>query len=243
MSFVLLDPYSRPARLYPAMVALAPAAVTLAATAPSVLGWMKASIGAGGVAGLLGFAVHLARSEGKKVEERLKRATGGPLTAQYLRHRDGRIDAVTKARYHRFLESKIGTPFPTATEEDADPGYADQIYDSGVRFLLDYTRDRKRYPLVFKELVNYGYRRNLRGLRRVAVLAAIPCFLAPGVMMALDQGDTLLLASAAGFATIEAAAMLAWVDDQWVLGAAHDYALRLLEACETKQKRNKKKSP
>lgn len=242
MSFVLLDPYSRPARFYPAMVALAPAAVTLAAAAPSVLGWMKASIGAGGVAGLLGFLVHLARSEGKKVEERLKKSTGGPLTAQYLRHRDGRIDAVTKVRYHSFLESKIGTRFPTPAQEDADPTYADQVYDSGVRFLIDYTRDQKRYPLVFKELVNYGYRRNLRGLRGVALVAAIPCFLAPSVMIALGQGDTSLLATAAGFAVLEAAAMLAWVNDEWVLGAAHDYALRLLEVCETK-KRGKAKSP
>ena len=62
---------------------------------------------------------------------------------------------------------------PTADDEVNDPDAADRIYASAVSLLLEKTRDKKAFPLVYKELVSYGFRRNLWGLKAGGILFAI----------------------------------------------------------------------
>jgi hypothetical protein len=47
--------------------------------------------------------------------------------------------------------------------------------------MRDKTRDKKRFPLVFKELCSYGFWRNLWGLRMQGLLVSILCFLVNSV--------------------------------------------------------------
>ncbi len=39
------------------------------------------------------------------------------------------------------------------------------VYDSATAYLRDTTRDRGRFPLVFQAMYDYGFRRNLWGLK------------------------------------------------------------------------------
>ena len=100
---------------------------------------------------------------------------GRKPTTQLLRHRDKSIEAVTKRRYHSFLGAKINEPFPDKDQEADNPEAADEVYQSGVRWLLNHTRpdDGKNFDLIFKENVAYGFRRNALGMKPFGLIVSI----------------------------------------------------------------------
>ena len=65
-------------------------------------------------------------------------------------------------------------------EENSDLERALELYASAVDELRGLTRDSKRFPLVFKGNVEYGYRRNLLGLKRKAISVALPSLVIAG---------------------------------------------------------------
>jgi hypothetical protein len=173
------DPYDRQARLYPALLCLLPLlalVVLLYAPNASVLtGVVTIAVSCGG----LSLMMNICREMGKRLEEKLYREWGGKPTTQLLRHRDGSIDSVSKRRYHMFLAAKINVPFPDADQENRDPAKADEAYQSGARWLLDQTRPDggKKFDLLFRENVTYGFRRNALGARPLGIAVAIGCLL------------------------------------------------------------------
>jgi hypothetical protein len=171
------DPYERNARLYPALLALFPLiAMVIGLYGPKASTLSNILITAGSCGGLF-LVTNLGRESGKRLEPKLFGEWGGKPTTQLLRHRDGRIEGVTKERYHAFLSGKIKKPFPTRDEEAHDPGAADDIYQSGVRWLLNQTRDTKKFGLLFKENITYGFRRNALGLKPIGWPLSICCVL------------------------------------------------------------------
>jgi hypothetical protein len=92
-----------------------------------------------------------------------------------LRHRDKTIEAVTKRRYHSFLAAKIKEAFPDKDQEAKNPEAADEVYQSGVRWLLNHTRpeDAKQFALLFRENIVYGFRRNALGTKPFGLVIAI----------------------------------------------------------------------
>jgi len=173
------DPYDRQARLYPALLCLLPLVALIALLyAPYVsamTGVVSMAISCGG----LFLMTNICREMGKRLEEKLFREWGGKPTTQLLRHRDSAIDSVTKRRYHAFLGTKINTVFPDAEQERTDPAAADEVYQSGARWLLDHTRPDagKQFDLLFRENVTYGFRRNALGAKLFAVPIAIASIL------------------------------------------------------------------
>ena len=169
------DPYERPARLYPALLALLPlialVMIRYGPKATALTGAVTVAVSCGG----LYLTTNLCRELGKRLEERLYREWGGKPTTQLLRHRDTGIEAVTKQRYHAFLGGKINVVFPTKNEEADNPAAADDVYQSGVRWLLNHTRpeDNKKFDLIFKENVAYGFRRNALGVKPFGLLVAV----------------------------------------------------------------------
>ncbi len=100
-------------------------------------------------------------------------AWGGLPSVAIFRHRDTRIDATTKARYHKQLSTLVkGTKASSPEEEAADPAIADQVYSAWSSYLRIHTRDTKKYPLVFQENISYGYRRNVCGLRPLGIVVS-----------------------------------------------------------------------
>lgn len=95
------------------------------------------------------------------------------LEIKLLMLRDEHVDCHTKQRYHALLARKLKSPFPTSQEESASPAQADEIYRAGVKWLLGKTRDKKRFALLFKENVSYGFHRNGFGLRWIGLLIGV----------------------------------------------------------------------
>jgi hypothetical protein len=168
------DPYERPARLYPALLALLPLLVLImllyGPKATGLTGAVTVAVSCGG----LYLTTNLCRESGKRLEEKLYNKWGGKPTTQLLRYRDPTIEGVTKRRYHAFLAGKINVPFPDKEREASDPAAADDIYQSGVRWLLNHTRpeDGKKFDLIFKENVAYGFRRNALGVKPFGLVVA-----------------------------------------------------------------------
>jgi len=114
-----------------------------------------------------------ARDAGKGKEATLFDKWGGVPSVCIFRHADPRIDAITKARYHGRMSDlvKEAKP-PSADEEAANPIAADGVYTSWSTYVRVNTRDTRKYALLFQENINYGYRRNVWGLRPTGIAVA-----------------------------------------------------------------------
>jgi hypothetical protein len=235
------EPYERKARLYPALLALLPI-LGIAVGLYGMGGNVKQSLGAlvttfGGVYLL----VNIGRERGKRMEPHLFRLWRGTPTTQLQRHRDDRIDRITKRARHIFLAGKLGVSAPSAAAEAADPQGADEFYAAGTRWLIEHTRDTKRFPLIFAENVSYGYRRNALGLKPIALTVSIF-----SLLWVLVSQDVLTRHGIAVIATtgitpgaklslaVSLTALAVWIlffTKETVRTAAFAYADMLLRAC------------
>jgi hypothetical protein len=173
-----LDKYSIKARLYPSLLVLMPAffvAIYYITDFEKYIHYITVILGLGLFTFLLS---QLGRDRGKLKEPELHRFFGGKPSTQVIRHSNSHIDAITKKRYHELLSQKIpGIQIPTAQQENGNKEYADQVYESCVKYLISKTRDTKKFDLLFKENINYGFRRNLWGMKGWALFILVCCML------------------------------------------------------------------
>lgn len=232
----LVDPYSMRARLQPALLTLLPPFAALLAIAPALLEPLRALllfVAALGGALLLS---NVARDAGKRIEPRLWSTWGGKPSVAMLRHRDGRLAAPVKARYHKRLGQLLKRALPTAQEEATDPAAADGAYEAANSWMLANSRDQDKFQALFAENITYGFRRNLLGLSPWMLPS---CALAVGAIALVQftellpaKPDTATAAMAAAGVAIYAIGFLVVVRRSWVRRAAEAYAFRLLETVD-----------
>ena len=169
----LFDRYNRVARLYPALLAIAPILCSAIVVFPSIVSNIPRSTAAGfGISCLAYFLASLARSRGKMIEERLLAKWDGWPTTVMLRHRDRRVDPVTKARYHAALAALCpDLTMPSANDEQNASAGADDTYRSGAKRLIEMRRGPE-YAMLHRENASYGFRRNMLGLKPIALAVA-----------------------------------------------------------------------
>lgn len=167
---IKLDSYSIKARVYPALLVLLPILI-LAIYYVTDYKMYYHYITTLFSVGLLTYVLaHLGRDQGKLKEKDLFEKIGGKPTTQLLRHSDSYLDNITKSRYHISLSTKVpNLIIPTKEEETENPCKADEIYDSCARYVISKTRDTKKFDLLFKENINYGFRRNTWGMKTLAL--------------------------------------------------------------------------
>jgi hypothetical protein len=234
---VVPDRYTCNARLYPSLLVIAPAVIAIVGIAKPKLSWLHSFWIGLGTAGGLYWLSQLARDPGKALEARLWQAWGGAPSIAILRHRDSRIDPITKSRYHaRLVELVTNTNAPTPESESTDLVAADVCYSAWSTFLRTATRDQKRFHLVFDELVSYGYRRNLLGLRPYGLASSVISCIGCGVFIGLAINRTHDVFAALWLAlSMDILLLLFWffrVSPGWVHTAAEHYAARLTEAVD-----------
>ena len=124
--------------------------------------------------GLALLLAQVARDRGKRLEPALYDTWGGKPSVALLRHRDTRIDEHTKSRYREFLKGQLPQlKLATIEEEGANPEAADNAYQSVTAWLLTQTRDTKRFSILFRENISFGFRRNLWGLKPVGIAVTL----------------------------------------------------------------------
>lgn len=239
------DVYDRQARLYPALLAFMPIIVLTIALYRDKLSLVSAVVSGLVGCGALYLLAELARRQGKRRERFLWANWGGVPSTQVLRHIDGTFDPVSKQRYHSILGRMMGVRFPTPEQEASDTLASDAIYTSACNMLRDATRDTKKYGLLFRDNISYGFRRNAYGLRAVAIGLAIGCLAwiplrhgmaawemrmlaAPNAEALFDAGEWISIAASS-------ASLCLWVcffTKDAVKEAAFTYARTLILACE-----------
>jgi len=235
---ILTDGYERKARLYPALLLIAPVVVTaVAMLTAKFTGLQSLAAGVVGCGGAF-LLTQLARDSGKKHEASLFAKWGGLPSIVIFRHRGTRLDAITKARYHKKLAGLVKeAKAPTPEQEQADPAAADAVYAAWSNYLRVNTRNTKTFALLFQENVAYGYRRNVWGLRSLGIVVSFLSVVACGVRLYLVHSSTgkidEALGGAAAFATIMLLLWLFRFNGDWVRVPADAYAERLAECAET----------
>lgn len=232
---LITDTYERNARLFPALLTIAPlfaSGLVVLSEALSGFGWVAVLALSSGGAFLL---AQVGRDWGKDGEKRLYSLWGGMPSVSIFRHRDTRLDPITKERYHKRLAALVETQKPTAPEEDADQDAADTIYRAWSNYLRVNTRGEK-FELLFKENTSYGFRRNLWGLRSIGMLAAAistSICVARVYLLYKSVGDLDVLAGMAGLFSL--VLLILWIfhfTSDWVRIPADGYAAQLAESLE-----------
>lgn len=245
----LLDPYSRRARFQPVIWSLLPILVVAMLLIPefhgfwNMAGWLLICGG-----GPTLFA-QLGRDRGKALEPVLYQLWDGKPSVAMLRHRDRRLSMATKGRYRDFLQRTVpGLRLASADDEKEHPEQADDGYEGATSWLLARTRDRDEFGLLFQDNINYGFRRNVWGLKPLA-LASGPVAIA--IVLGFESNTF-----AMGFlATLTMVGVPGWVGiatgishllifvfvirTDWVRVAADAYALQLLASCDVLSSRER----
>jgi hypothetical protein len=241
-----MDKYNLNARFYPMVLFYMPV-VLLAILFSFHFDNYKHLLTSFGVLGALSYFIkQIGRDAGKTREPSLWRSWDGAPTTQLLRWRNTAIDPNTKKRYHDRLQALCPVDeIPDPQLENNDPAKADEAYQAWAKFLITKTRDTKKYPLLFKENISYGFRRNLWGLKRYAIGLLILLMLITYMYEAISAKIFNPLDLPALF--LEAELALAFlicfwvfiVKPSWVRIPANAYAERLLEAIENLKKEKK----
>lgn len=235
--FKFFDAYSVRARLFPAIIAAAPALAALML----LISWK--SFGLSNLVATFGMLVLLwgiadfSRSRGRTIEGELHAEHGGLPSITMFRRDDVTIDAGSKDRYRAFLAGKLAATAPSPAEESADQGAADAFYVQCGNWLRQNTRDTRRFSLLFGENITYGFRRNLLGVKIPALCLNI---LVVGVCVfilwrtswefdsQLGNKTTVVLVVAAA----HAAYMFLAVSRNAVWDASRAYGRELILSCE-----------
>ncbi len=237
--FKFLDAYTLRARLFPAVLAAAPALAALA----RLISWEKIALSnmfaTGALLVLLFALADLARKQGLRIEPAIYKELGGKPSITMFRRNDSTIDQNAKDQYRQFLAGKLGRAAPRADEEAADQGAADSFYEQSGIWLRDSTRDAKKFPILFGELVSYGFRRNLRGLKwpalGVNLIVVTICALVLWQRHSLDMSDEVITRTIVVLiiAAIHAAYFALAVTKEGVKEAARRYGRELILCCQT----------
>ena len=170
--------YATRARIKPAFIVFLPLGIALIAlfsnifTGWSFLAWAMSSVG---ISILL---EQISRDLGKRKEDNLFKQWGGKPSTILLSHQKSTLNRTTLHRYQATLFQLTKISFPTIDDEINNQKQAYLIYESYGDFLKEKTRDVNKFRLLFEESINYGFRRNLWGMKTIAL-----CFLFLSSMM------------------------------------------------------------
>jgi len=253
----LFDHYGRQARLFPGLLTIFPPLLAVLAWFPWLI---VSSVGAtlftlATSCGLLYALSSWTRTKGRRVEMRLLKEWGGWPTTILLRHTSD-LDPNTRGRYHKYLSRNVpDLVLPSSDEEEDDPSKADNLYASGVLWLKERVRSNE-FPMIDRENAQYGFRRNLRGLKNIGVLSCLVTVVVslaaisyqiPGFeLLTYDWSALIVQLGAFGAAVwsslaVNLIAMVAWgtiVTDAWVREGGDQYARALLASCDQLQRQD-----
>ena len=235
----IMDKYNIQARIYPVIIGFFPIiALGLCYTFEfkSTLHFLS-SIEITGV--LVFLFSQLGRDMGKKKEKDLWRKWNGCPSVQLLRLRDNSIDVITKNRYHQKLNGICPVPkVPTFNMEKTHPEKADDVYVAWTRHLISQTRDPRKFSLLFKENISYGFRRNLWGIKNFSIILILACLVGNYLFWMFrwrTYSPSMYPVSFLYSTVLLLFILLFWlliIRSHWIRPVAFSYAERLLEATE-----------
>ncbi|MDX3712274.1 hypothetical protein [Streptomyces europaeiscabiei] len=236
---VWLDEYERRARLVPGLLAIFPVAILLSVLSLRQLPTASYAMGAVVLIGTPVVVADIVRQQGRKVEETLWAGWGGPPTTAWLRLREPSGNEVQRDLWRKAVAEVSRVELLGLRAERANPSRADQAIAAAVGQVRDRTRDNEKFKLLFNENRNYGFARNLYGVRWIGRGISLGGVLVVGAHMAwLSLGrhqDGITAENLFGVALCFAFFIYwcLWPSPGRVQEAANKYAQQLLQAAVT----------
>lgn len=232
---IWLDAYERRARLAPGLLVVLPVAFVVSGFGlrnHPVVSLAASLLGAAGLSVLLASTV---RDQGLKVQNLLVKQWGGWPTTVCLRHRGDPSQARRREQWRKNVSEAIDRALPSADDEVRDSVDADDRYETAVAEVRELARDRAKFPLVFAETRNFGFERNLLGMRPAGVIVAgAACIvLVAGLVLASAANIAVSIASVAIALLVSVALLAIWIwvpTEQRVRRVGFRYAERLLDS-------------
>ena len=242
------DNYTVKACIQPILMVMLPLGILLFVLMPGDSLPISALLGIIVVCGGTSLLSQIARDRGSNKQPALWDSWGGAPTTRLLRVRES-PNRITLKHWQAKLEELTGRRLPTEEEEMENPVAADQHYESAVHVLRNATYDAKKFPMVFAEKVNYGFRRNLWGMKPYGIIISIlamicSCGISLWSVISIGESwffnlvnnpDVIFLMRFTGTIVNMAIAAI-WlfvIRPQWVRIAAEAYALQLLGTLDT----------
>ena len=181
----------------------------------------------------------LGRRMGQGVQARLH---SGEMPEQWYRGNPDIAEAA-KDRYRAFMALQIGSAAPSINEEGTNPHKSNEFYSSAGNWLREHTRDTKKFAILFNENITYGFRRNLLGLKPVALASNVVVLALCGAVLCFPQSyfeelpnlkEKIVVTMTA--AILHSIFMIAAVREASVFEASRTYGRQLILSCETLMK-------
>ena len=218
------DNYTFQARIIPGLIVFLPL-ILLLRLFVSDTAWPN-QLFSGSVVWILGGALlaQVARDSGKKKEPTLFKKWGGPPAELILSHEKTWLKSSQLSAYHKRLSALIpGISFPNPTGS----GPMGDVYNRCVNYLKERTRDKDKFRLIFSENINYGFRRNMWGLKPFAISILLFVVALSGILLLRNMIST---PDAIFNIMLSVAFVCFWlfvVSESWVYVPAKAYAERL----------------
>lgn len=235
----MFDNYALKARYYPVIILFFPIVLIGIIYSFEFNSTIQAFTSIGAVGAFTYLFSQLGRDRGKLKEPALWESWGGSPSVQILRLRDDRLDDYTKQRYHKKLQTLCPADIiPSIETEQSDPAIVDKVYLAWTKYLISQTRDVKKFSLLFKDNISYGFRRNLWGLKSLAILILVLLIGGNYLFWAVSLQEFNPMAFPLGFrytAIVLTIFLFFWVSvvtKEWIKVPAFSYAERLCESVE-----------
>jgi hypothetical protein len=164
--FSLSDRYERKARLLPGLLLAAAPALTAGAIVQQFATWYTAASSAVGVEFLVAIVLgHFARARGRRLEERLWKEWDGPPTTRWLRPWDETCSDQQKSKWRGAIKRLTRLTLPAAIPEGGTKAEVDRVITDATRQLRYELRNRPEAAMLATHNEDYGFARNLCGVR------------------------------------------------------------------------------
>lgn len=158
------DSYERKARFFPAFIVILPVIVFTMSLKLADEGWVNKLLVAGGAGSALVVALaHMASAAGNRFGEAFWGRRGGLPTIRWLRRSDTSHSSQQKEQWYVGIRKLTGLDIPAAVT--AQPAEEDAIITDAIRQLRYQIRGKAVAKMVDKHNQEYGFARNLAGLR------------------------------------------------------------------------------
>ena len=231
----IIDRYTFQTRLLPVFITLLPVSAFVIAIFPNELTLLGAVAGVATSMGLPALLSHIGRDNGQKKEPQLFAMWGGVPSNLMLSYQNSTFDKNSLERYRAKIADLMNITLPSHHDEAKNYTDAMESYQSCTNFLRERTRNTKTFALLFSENINYGFRRNLWGLKPVGVTIAAVFAVASSVVLYVDvitESPYIVSSIATVFCFLLIGAWVLIIKPEWVKVPAQAYAERLIASCE-----------
>jgi hypothetical protein len=235
----IISPYELKARFFPALFTLLPLVLIVAIWYPELINLESSFITILFFFIFIFFVAKLARELGFKRQKQLLIEWGNFPSIVYLRLRDNKIDLVTKQRYHNYLNENVeGIKLPSNMDDELNnQDFYEQQYTSAIKWLLENTRDQQIYSILYQDNINYGFSRNMLGIKPMGFTFSILSLFINlyFVYQEYNLDLNLIPLKIWMLLIINIALIISWlffVKKNWVKSSSEAYARSLLATCE-----------